>query len=252
MAPGRRRQVERRLVRPVQLAPDQRTRLPARVGVAAAVPPASPVVEPRPFRRLAGAQPAPALARHPGGPRRPPGPRAGTARGRSARGPCRRRGRGRPRSGRSRRAARRAGILPLHARRPRPLPHEPGPVQRQHRPGVAGVLDDVRPRVAADRVRVPAHPAREVPHPVRRAVARGSRRPSLRPAGAGRPRGWAGARRRGPTRPNRGASRPASPSRPRAHPSASLTSVRPVPPPELNARTAAVVVGRIAGQFAEA
>ena len=65
VAPGRRRQVERGLVRPVQLAPDQRTRLPARVGVAAAVPPASPVVEPRPFRRLAGAQPAPALARHP-------------------------------------------------------------------------------------------------------------------------------------------------------------------------------------------
>ena len=48
------------------------------------------------------------------------------------------------------------------------------------------------------RVRVPAHPAREVPHPVRRAVARGSRRPSLRPAGAGRPRAVG---RRPPARP---------------------------------------------------
>jgi hypothetical protein len=69
-------------------------------------------------------------------------------------------------------AARGAAVLPLHARRLRPLRHEPGLVQHQHGAGIAEVLDHVGPQVVADRVGVPPHPAEEVPHPVRRAVAR--------------------------------------------------------------------------------
>jgi len=69
-------------------------------------------------------------------------------------------------------AARRAGILPLHADRLLALLHEPGLVQHQHGAGVAEVLDHVGPQVVPDRVGVPAHPREEVLHPVRRAVAR--------------------------------------------------------------------------------
>src|SRR3712207_9362146 len=56
-------QVERELVRLVELAPDQETLLPARVGVAA-VPAVGPVVETRPLAALAGAQAVPAVGRH--------------------------------------------------------------------------------------------------------------------------------------------------------------------------------------------
>jgi hypothetical protein len=69
-------------------------------------------------------------------------------------------------------AARRAGILPLHADRLRPLLHEPGLVEHQHGAGVAELLDHVGPQVVLDRVGIPAHPAQEVLHPVGRAVAR--------------------------------------------------------------------------------
>jgi hypothetical protein len=72
-------------------------------------------------------------------------------------------------------AARGAGILPLHARRLLALLHEAGLVQHQHRVRVAEVLDHVGPQVVADRLGFPAHPAQEVLHPVRRAVARGFR-----------------------------------------------------------------------------
>jgi hypothetical protein len=69
-------------------------------------------------------------------------------------------------------AARGAAVLPLHARRLLALLHEPGLVQHQHGAGIAEVLDHVGPQVVADRVGVPPHPAEEVLHPVRRAVAR--------------------------------------------------------------------------------
>jgi hypothetical protein len=69
-------------------------------------------------------------------------------------------------------AARRAAVLPLHTGRLLALLHEPGLVQDQDRPGIAEVLHHVGSKVVADRVRVPAHPAEEVLHPVRRAVAR--------------------------------------------------------------------------------
>src|SRR4051795_1904261 len=69
-------------------------------------------------------------------------------------------------------AARGAAVLPLHADRLRPLLHEPGLVQHQHGAGIAEVLDHVGPQIVPNRVGVPPHPAEEVPHPVRRAVAR--------------------------------------------------------------------------------
>jgi hypothetical protein len=68
--------------------------------------------------------------------------------------------------------ARGAGVLPLHARRLRPLLHEPGLVEHQHGAGIAEMLHHVGPQVVADRVGVPPPPAEEVLHPVRRAVAR--------------------------------------------------------------------------------
>ena len=65
---GRQGQVERQLVRLVELAPDQQPLLPAGRG-AAAVGRVGPVVEPRSLGALAGAQPLPALGRDPGRPR---------------------------------------------------------------------------------------------------------------------------------------------------------------------------------------
>src|SRR4051794_8197439 len=66
-----------------------------------------------------------------------------------------------------------------------------------------------------------------IPSGVRSPAASASCQPFLRPKGASSPRRWADARRRGSTRPNLGASRATTSSRPRAHPSASLTSVMP-------------------------
>ena len=189
------------------------------VGVAAAVPPASPVVEPRPFRRLAGAQPAPALARHPGGPRRPPGPRAGYGarsisawplppawsrkapiRQVSTRGPpCRNTAAARPpTSSPSSRARSRPAPAPPRGRRgarrrtsagrrgPRPRPGAPGP-------------GSPAPRPARGRPRLP--PARSPPEP--------RREPSRQPVQAARPPlGFARVRQARPSsraeRPNRG------------------------------------------------
>src|SRR5690242_18997673 len=68
-----------------------------------------------------------------------------------------------------------------------------------------------------------------IPSGARSPAASASCQPFLRPRGASSPRRWASARLRGSTRPNRGASRSASSSRPRAHPSASLTFVMPGP-----------------------
>lgn len=69
--------------------------------------------------------------------------------------------------------ARRARVLPLHAHRFGAFLHKAGLIQHQNRPGVTQVLDDIGLQVIADRVRVPAHPAEEVLHGIRCAVARG-------------------------------------------------------------------------------
>src|SRR3954470_11727424 len=100
------------------------------------------------------------------------------------------------------------------------------------------MLHHVGPQVVADRVGVPPHPAEEVLHPVRRAVARRLRQlPAvLAPQGRQQP---AQVRQQTPARlappkprpepppTTRGGSRSASSSRPRAHPSAPFTSVMP-------------------------
>ena len=65
---------------------------------------------------------------------------------------------------------RRAAVLPLHARRLAALLEKAGLVQDQHAARIAQMLGHIGPQIVADRVRVPAHPAQELLHPVRRPV----------------------------------------------------------------------------------
>jgi hypothetical protein len=66
--------------------------------------------------------------------------------------------------------ARRAGVLPLHARRGGALLQVPGLVDDQHRTRVAEVLEDIAAHVIADAVSIPLRAGQQVLHPVRRGV----------------------------------------------------------------------------------
>ena len=66
--------------------------------------------------------------------------------------------------------SRRAGILPLHADRLAALLDEAGLVQDQHAAGITQMLDHIGPQIVAHRVGIPAHPAQELLHPVRRPI----------------------------------------------------------------------------------
>ena len=61
-------------------------------------------------------------------------------------------------------------ILPLHAGGLAPLLDEAGFVQDQHAAGIAQALGHIAPQIVADDVRIPAHPAQKLLHPVRRPV----------------------------------------------------------------------------------
>ena len=73
---------------------------------------------------------------------------------------------------------RRAAILPLHAGRLRALLHKAverrcrSTIQHQHPAGIAQMLADIGKQIVVDRIGIPAHPAQELLHPVRRPVPR--------------------------------------------------------------------------------
>ena len=64
---------------------------------------------------------------------------------------------------------RRAAVLPLHAGRLAPFLTKPVSSSTST-PRIAQMLDHIGPQIVAHRVRVPAHPAQELLHPVRRPI----------------------------------------------------------------------------------
>lgn len=66
--------------------------------------------------------------------------------------------------------ARRTGVLPLHPGRPHTLLDEPGLIHDQHRVPIAEMLHHIITQVVAQHVGVPARPAQQPLHRIRRGI----------------------------------------------------------------------------------